>query len=144
MNARHTAFTLIELLAVVLLLAILAGIAIPRFIDYRDRARESACKGVLGGVRAGMASFYTDQAITTGTAAYPTIGELGTVGTVMQDAIPSNPYNNKLGIFPMGLGDANSRATNNATGWAYYVNNAAAPPAAVFWANSSVADENSY
>ena len=144
MHSRRSAFTLIEVLAVVIILAILAGIAIPRFFDYRDRAREAACKGVLGGVRTGMASFYADKAITTSVAAYPTFGELGTVGTVMQNEIPFNPYNNKLGLFAMGLGDANNRATNNATGWAYYVNNGASPPVAVFWANSSVIDENSY
>ena len=144
MRTRRRAFTLIELMAVVVILAILAGIAIPRFLDYRDRAREAATKGVLGGVRAGMATFFADQVITTSVAAYPTSVELGTVGTVMQDEIAANPYNNKVGIFAMGLGDANNRATNNATGWAYYVNNSLNPPAAVFWANSSVIDENSY
>ena len=144
MNRRSKGFTLVELLAVVVILAILAGVAIPRFIDYRDRAREAACKGVLGGVRAGLASFYANKAITTSVAAYPTHAEMATLGTFMQTEISANPYNNKLGVFAMGLGDANTRATNNATGWAYYVNNSLNPPAAVFWANSSVIDENSY
>ena len=35
-----------------------------------------ACKGTLGGVRAGVANFYADAAITTGTAAYPTLIQL--------------------------------------------------------------------
>ncbi len=144
MHGNRRAFTLIELLAVVVILAILAGIAIPRFVDYQDRAREAACKGMLGGVRAGLASFFADKAITAGAAAYPTFGELGTVGTVMQQEIAANPYNNKVGLFPMGLGDATSRATNNATGWAYYVNNIPNPPVSVFWANSSVGVENTY
>ena len=143
MQRNRRAFTLIELLAVVIILAILAGIAIPRFVDYRDRAREAACKGVLGGVRAGLASFFAGKAID-GPAVYPTFGELGTVGTVMQQEIAANPYNNKVGLFPMGLGDATSRATNNATGWAYYVNNIPNPPVSVFWANSSVGVENTY
>ena len=142
MIASRRAFTLIELLAVVIILAILAGVAIPKFIDYRDRARESGCKGVLSGVRAALASFYVDKAITAGAAAYPTIGELGTVGTVMQEAIPRNPYNNKLALFPMAKADADSRNNNNIGGWAYFDGTGGFP--AVFWANSSVQDENSY
>ena len=144
MQVSRRAFTLIEILAVVLILAILAGVAIPKFIDLQDRAKESACKGVLGGVRAGMANFFADKVITTGTAAYPAIGELPDPGVVMMGELAENPYNNKLGLFPMGLGDANNRSTNNSTGWAYYVNNLATPPVAVFWANSNVANENSF
>lgn len=142
MNASRRAFTLIELLAVVIVLAILAGVAIPKFVDYRDRARESACNGVLGGVRAGVASFYADKAITTGTAVYPTIGELGTVGTVMQEEIPANPFNNKRALFPMAKADADNRNNNNIGGWAYY--NGAGGFPAVFWPNSSIQNENSF
>ena len=58
----RTGFTLIELMAVVLILAILAGVALPKFFDYQTRAREAACKGTLGGVRAGIANYYADQA----------------------------------------------------------------------------------
>ncbi len=61
----RTGFTLIELMAVVLILAILAGVALPRFFDYQARAREAACKGTLGGVRAGIANWYANEAIRT-------------------------------------------------------------------------------
>ncbi len=99
---------------------------------------------MLGGVRAGIANFLANKAITAGSAAYPTAGELPDPGVVMQGELAANPYNNKVGIFPMGLGDANNRFANNVTGWAYYVNNAANPPVAVFWANSNQASENSF
>ena len=144
MTATRRAFTLIELLVVVLILAILAGVAIPKFIDLRAEAKKSSCKGVLGGVRAGIANFFANKAITTGTAAYPTFAELPNPGVVMMGELAANPYNDKTGLFPMGLGDANIRWTNNTTGWAYYVNNGASPPVAVFWANSNVANENSF
>lgn len=144
MRAARRAFTLIELLAVVLILAILAGIAIPKFIDLQDRAKQAACRGVLGGVRAGIANFFANKAITAGAPAYPSFAELPDPGVVMTGELAENPYNSKAGIFPMGLGDVGNRFTNNMTGWAYYVNNSATPPVAVFWANSNTANENSF
>ena len=57
MSGSRAGFTLIELMAVVLILAILAGVALPKFFDYQTQAREAGCKGTLGGVRAGIANF---------------------------------------------------------------------------------------
>ena len=144
MHGVRRAFTLIELLAVVVILAVLAGVAIPKFIDMQDRAKESACKGLLGGVRAGIASYFANEAITNGVGAYPTSVQVQANGLVMQGDLAANPYSKKFGVFDFGLGDANIRFSNNATGWAYYVDNGASPPAALFWANSNVANENSF
>ena len=63
-------FTLIELVAVVLVLALLAAVALPKFFNYRVRAKEAACKGALAGVRAGLANYMVDQVVTSGEAAY--------------------------------------------------------------------------
>jgi prepilin-type N-terminal cleavage/methylation domain-containing protein len=38
----HRAFTLVELIAVIVVLAILAAVAVPRYFDYRDRAQTAA------------------------------------------------------------------------------------------------------
>src|SRR4029077_9339667 len=58
------AFTLIELIVVIVVLAILAGVAIPKYIDYTSNAKASATRGVLGGVRSAIANFYANSALT--------------------------------------------------------------------------------
>ena len=69
-DPRRTAFTLIELLAVVIVLAILAGVAIPRFIDYRAEAHLAAQRAVIGAVEAGVAQLHI-QYIFGDTAGLP-------------------------------------------------------------------------
>ncbi len=69
MDGHQRAFTLVEVMVVVVILAILVGLALPKFDDYQSAARQAACKGALGGVRAGIANYYADQALTTGVAA---------------------------------------------------------------------------
>ena len=136
-NARK-AFTLIELIAVIVVLAILAGVAVPRYFDYTDRARTSTVQGVVGNVRSALANFYANASIS-GTPAYPTAVQLGTTGTVMQDSMARNPYNNSNAIATVAtLAAANARTVTGTEGWAYFVDNAAVPPTAVFFCNSSV------
>ena len=125
-------FTLIELMAVVLILAILAGVALPKFFNYQNQAKEASCKGTLGGVRAG---------ITTGTAAYPTLAEL-TDGSTMQESLPENPYNSSADVAAVLSAAAAARTVAGVNGWNYYDGGGADP--ALFYANSSVASENSF
>ena len=148
-SALRAGFTLIELMAVVLILAILAGVALPRFFDYQDRAREAACKGILGGVRSGIANWYANAAIVGPLAAYPDLTELNTIGEVMLEIIPDNPYagsfTNPAGVLTTIVGDAATRKISGTVeGWRYFDGGASDP--AVFYANSKSAgiDENSF
>ena len=136
-------FTLVELIAVVVVLAILSGIALPKYLDYSARAKSSALQGALGGVRTAIAQYYADQS-TSGSAIFPTATQLTTQGTVMQEAFPTNPYN---GLSTVNTATATEAAaatrtvTTGATasGWKYYVDNTLTPPAETFYANDSTA-----
>ena len=81
-------FTLIELVMVVVILGILAATALPRFIDLSAKAKESAAKGSLGGIRAAMAIQYASNA-TYGNAVWPSIVD---PSVFADNQIPVEPY----------------------------------------------------
>lgn len=95
---KNHGFTMVELMAVIVVLGVLAAVAAPKFFDYGDDAKQAACKGSLGAIRAAIANFKANEALKNGKAAYPTYKQLTTVGTVMEEEFPENPYNNYNGI----------------------------------------------
>ncbi len=131
------AFTLIESVAVTVLLAVMAGVALPVYFDLQAQARESAIKGTLGGVRAGIVQFMADQVVNGGGPMYPTLPELTTNGTVMMELLPENPLKGSNTVGLSTPAQAAARATGGADGWRYYVDNLANPPVYVFYSNSS-------
>ena len=63
-------FTLIELMIVVAIIAILAGILIPNFVNARSQAQTAACESNLRSIATAMELYYADnQVYPTATAA---------------------------------------------------------------------------
>ncbi len=144
---KRRGFTLIELIVVVIVLAILTlvflrGDALPHFLEYVTQAKVSATKGALGGVRAGVASFYANKALSGPPPTYPTFGEVTTWGMVMQEALPENPYNKDNTVRDAAgawlPGPPPIQPVVGGNGWAYD------QTAGKFWANTNTTGENGW
>jgi prepilin-type N-terminal cleavage/methylation domain-containing protein len=130
------AFSVIELVVVVAMIGIMAALVVPQFGGVTDDAKSGATEGALAGVRSGIAGFRS-KAILAGTSPFPTLAQLNTTGTVLQTAMPKNPYNNLATVQTVTQAQATARTVTGVAGWNYYVDNAATPPVAIFYANSA-------
>ncbi|WP_432487602.1 type IV pilin protein [Kineococcus sp. SYSU DK018] len=80
MEEKDQGFTLIELLVVMIIIGILSAIAIPVFLNQREKAADTATKSDMRTVANEVESFFTDNqdyptvAATTGTATIGTGG----------------------------------------------------------------------
>jgi len=115
---NQSGFTLIEIVIIIVVLGILAAVAIPKYQDITGEAKEAACRSSLGSLRSGITIYYANQAVTTGTATWPTLTDLETYGVVMAQGIPANPYQPNA---PDSIVTGVTRGTIVGTrgGWAY-------------------------
>jgi len=135
MNRNHRAgFTLIELVTVIVILGILSAVALPVYLDYRTDAKTAACKGALGGVRAGIANYYARSATESGGGVlmYPALTDLTTTGNVMIDTLPDNPFDTDATKNNLAASSAaKGTVAGSAGGWLYNAANGQ------FWANTN-------
>ncbi len=137
--SNQKGFSLIELVIIIVILGILAAVAIPKYQDITSEAKDASARAALGGIRSGVMIFYANQAVTTGTATWPTLSQLETAGTVMEQGIPKNPYQATANA-PDSIVTGVTKGTIVGTrgGWAYKASTGE------LWPNTNVAGENNF
>ncbi len=123
------AFTLIELLIVVAIIAILAAIAVPNFLEAQTRAKVSRVLNDMRTLRTGLEAYRVDY--TTYPETDPNVSELVngprgpfrlTTPVAYLTSLPSSPFNEVFG----GSNPSDPRAAEEIDGYLYtrkYLNN---------------------
>lgn len=76
---KERGFTLIELLIVVIILAVLAGIAVPSYLAITSRAKESGTEAEMANIATALELYNVDK------GGYP-VGDLAAMTTALQTA----------------------------------------------------------
>lgn len=96
--SRHSAFTLVEMLLVLVILAVLAAIVIPKFSGRSQQAKETAAKSQISSIELALDAFEVD------TGSYPQ-GNLDALlnqpnnaqnwkGPYLKKGVPLDPWGN--------------------------------------------------
>lgn len=152
-DRRHSGFTLIEVLIVVVIMAVLAATIIPQFSSSTEDAKASALNFNMHTMRSQVEMFKihhlgkyptvigdaTDGWLPQLTGATNTAGTVGTLGDTdfpygpyVDSEIPANPFDGKNAVTSVDLAGAKPTAVSgSAGGWQYD------PKTGAIWPNSA-------
>ncbi len=99
-------FTLIELLVVILIIGILAAIALPAFLNQREKAQDANAKSDVRTAQTAMETYYTDHQSYTGADNTTGPNGLPTIEPALKNA-------NVLVVTPNAAGDGYTLSTKS-------------------------------
>ncbi len=124
---KYNAFTLVEILIVVVILGILAAIVVPQFANASSSAQSSSLKGSLQVIRSQIELYHAQHDST-----YPTLAQLNAAWNVLTSRTDSagnvgntdgvhihGPYIKKMPINPFENSQAVSDTPASGVGWVY-------------------------
>ncbi len=131
-HTNHNGFTLIELIIVIVILGILAGVSIPKYQDITSSAKRESTNGALGGLRTAISVWRSGNIVRMGSSVWPPLDSMNTIGSVVLQAIPQNPYQHSTNApDSIVLGVTKGVIVGTRGGWAYK------PSTGEIWANTS-------
>ena len=104
-------FTLLELIIVIAVIGLLATIAIPQFVDYRQRSFNEVAKAALRNAATAQEAYYLDTNTYTGQ-----IGDLTSRGYTTSDGVILSIVAHSNSQYTMTAGQASGKKTWTLTG----------------------------
>jgi MSHA pilin protein MshA len=95
MLRNEKGFTLIEIIAVLVILGILAAVAVPRYLDLMGQARISAAQAAIGEIKGRLSSAQAKYMITNS-------GTAPTAANLIPFAVDTNQYGSAVNLVNVG------------------------------------------
>jgi len=96
MMNKQQAFTLIELVIVIIVLGILAAVAVPKFINLSSESRIASLRGMEGAMRSGADLIHSKAVITGQDAETVTMTNIGGVNMQLHSGYPVGNWINGI------------------------------------------------